>query len=126
MNDRLTDWAENYQVYIEAQAGFRSNMRTVDNIFALYGLLTHVINQGKKLYCAFVNLAKAFDYINGDILWHKLIKLMIRGKILNIIRSMYENVKSRVKYNNRLSEEFECYLVRQGESLSPFLFSMYI
>ena len=127
LNDRLTDWAENYQVYIEAQAGFRSNMGTVDNIFTLHGLLTHVINQGKKLYCAFVDLTKAFDYINRDILWHKLIKLGIRAKILNIIRSMYENVKSRVKYNNRLSEEFECYLgVRQGESLSPFLFSMYL
>ena len=40
---------------------------------------------------------------------------------------MYENVKSRVKYKNRLSENFECYLgVRQGESLSPFLFSLYL
>ena len=106
LNDRLTDWAENYQVYIETQAGFRSNMGTVDYIFTLHGLLTHLINQGKKLYCAFVDLTKAFDYINRDILWHKLIKLGIRGKILNIIRSIYENVKSRVKYNNRLSEEF--------------------
>ena len=127
LNDRLTDWAENYHVYIEAQAGFRSNMGTVDNIFTLHGLLTHVINQGKKLYCAFVDFTKAFDYINRDILWHKLIKFGVRGKALNIIRSMYENVKSRVKYKNRLSENFECYLgVRQGESLSPFLFSMYL
>ena len=127
LNDRLTDWAENYQVYIEAQAGFRSNMGTVDNIFTLHGLLTHVINQGKKLYCAFVDLTKAFDYINRDILWHKLIKIGVRGKALNTIRSMYENVKSRVKYKNRLGENFECYLgVRQGESLSPFLFSMYL
>ena len=123
MNDILTDWAENYHVYLEAQAGFRSNMGTVDNIFALHGLLTHVINQGKKLYCAFVDFTKVFDYINRDILWHKLIKLGVRGKALNIIRSMYENFKSRVKYKNRLSENFECYLgVRQGETLSPFLF----
>ena len=40
---------------------------------------------------------------------------------------MYEIVKSRVKYNNRLSEEFECYLgERQGESLSPFLYFMHL
>ena len=88
LNDRLTEWAENYQVYFEAQAGFRSNMGTVDNIFELHGLLPHVINQGKKLYCAFVDLTKAFDYINKDILvlWHKLIKIGLRGKALNIIR----------------------------------------
>ena len=40
---------------------------------------------------------------------------------------MYENVRSRVKHNNTLSEDFSCFLgIRQGESLSPFLFSMYL
>ena len=47
--------------------------------------------------------------------------------MLNIIKSMYEDVKSRVKFNNELSEPFDSYLgVRQGECLSPFLFSMYL
>ena len=31
--NRLTDWAEEYYVYIKAQAGFRSNMSTVDNMY---------------------------------------------------------------------------------------------
>jgi len=41
---------------------------------------------------------------------------------------MYENVRSRVKYNNTLSDDFRWFFlwVRQGESLSPFLFSMYL
>lgn len=57
----------------------------------------------------------------------KLIKLGIRGKILNIVRSMYDSVKSKVKYMNELSTSFECHLgVRQGECLSPFLFSMFV
>ena len=114
-------------MYIEAQAGFRSKMGTVDNIFVLHGLITHLINQGKKLYCAFVDFSKAFDYINRDILWYKLIQFGVRGKLLKVIQSIYANVKSRVKYGTELSSEFECYLgVRQGESLSPFLFSMYL
>ena len=51
----------------------------------------------------------------------------IRGKILNIIQSMYCNIKSKVKFNNILSDEFSSFLgVRQGECLSPFLFSMYL
>ena len=102
-------------------------MGTIDNIFALHGLITHLINQGKKLFCAFVNFRKAFDLVNRDILWFKLIKLGVRGKILSVMRGMYSSVKSRVKYQNELSTDFECYLgVRQGECLSPFLFSMYI
>ena len=32
LNNRLTTWAENYGIYIEAQAGFRQNMSTINNI----------------------------------------------------------------------------------------------
>ena len=71
------------------------------------------------------DFTKAFDYVVRDNLWLKLVKLGIRGKMLNIIRSMYSSVKSRVKLLNELSDEYECLLgVTQGECLSPFLFSM--
>ena len=40
LNNRLNEWAENYNVYVEAQAGFRKNMSTVDNIFVLNSLIT--------------------------------------------------------------------------------------
>ena len=33
LNNRLGEWAENYSVYIEAQAGFRTNMGTTDRCF---------------------------------------------------------------------------------------------
>ena len=36
LNNRLNSWADKYSVYIEAQAGFRSNMGTVDNMFVLH------------------------------------------------------------------------------------------
>ena len=127
LNSRLMEWAESYHVYIEAQAGFRAEMGTADNVFVLHGLITHMVNQGKKLFCAFVDFKKAFDFVNRDIIWYKLIKLGVRGKLLNVIKSMYNSVKSRVKYDNELSNDFDSYLgVRQGECLSPFLFSMYL
>ena len=121
------DCAESYHVYIEAQAGFRAEMGTSDNVFVLHGLITHLLNQDKKLYCAFVDFKKAFDFVNRDIIWYKLIKLGVRGKMLYVIRSMYNSVKSKVKYNNELSSDFDSYSgVRQGECLSSFLFSMYL
>ena len=46
-NNRLTCWAENYNVYVEAQAGFRQKMSTVDNIFVVHGLLQHMLNRNK-------------------------------------------------------------------------------
>ncbi len=127
LNNRLSAWAEQYFVYIEAQAGFRKNMSTVDHIFVLHSLITKFTNKGSKLFCAFVDFTKAFDYVVRDNLWYKLLQLGVKGKMLNVIKSMYNNVKTRVKYNNQLSDEFPCVLgVRQGECLSPFLFAMYI
>ena len=44
LNTRLTTWAENYGVYIEAQADFRQHMCTGDNIFVLNNLISHAGN----------------------------------------------------------------------------------
>ena len=102
-------------------------MGTVDNIFVLHGLIQHFINKNKKLYCAFIDFSKAFDFLVRDVIWYKLLKYGVREKMLDIIKSIYSNVKSRVKFENELSETFTCSLgVRQGESMSPFLFSMYL
>ena len=102
-------------------------MSTIDNIFILNGLISHCLSNNTKLFCAFVDFKKAFDFVVRENLWFKLIKLGVRGKMLNVIKSMYECVKSKVKYNNVLSEEFTCTLgVRQCECLSTFLFSMFL
>ena len=47
--------------------------------------------------------------------------------MFDIIVSRYHNIRSRVKYNNCLSDSFSCQLgVRQGKCLSPFLFAIYV
>ena len=80
----------------------------------------------QKLYCSFIDFSKAFDYLVRPNLWPKLIRLVVRGNLLNVIRSMYDCIKSRVKVNNTLSNELSYMLgVRQGECLSPLLFSRY-
>ena len=55
------------------------------------------------------------------VLWVKLIKSGVRGKILNAIQAMYNYIKSRVKFDNELSNDFvECIGVRRSKCLSPF------
>ena len=40
---------------------------------------------------------------------------------------MYTGIKSRIVYNGEMSEYFSCNIVvRQGENMSPFLFSLYL
>lgn len=55
LNNRLNEWAENYNVYTESQAGFRKNMGTIDNVFILDGIISHCLNNGERFYCAFVD-----------------------------------------------------------------------
>ena len=127
LNNSLDNWAEEYNIYIEAQAGLRAGICTVDNIFVLHGVVKHCISECKRLYATFVDFTKAFDYVVRENLWLKLIKFWVGHRILNVIKSMYQSVKSIVNYNNCLSEDFTCYLgVRHGECLSPFLFSFYL
>ena len=55
---------------------------TVDASFVLNAIIQKYLSEKKRLYCAFVDLKKAFDsmYLNG--LWLKLYKLGIGGKTL--------------------------------------------
>jgi len=48
IDNRLTIWAENYNVYIGAKAGFRENMSNVDNI--LHGLINQENTLSRDYY----------------------------------------------------------------------------
>jgi hypothetical protein len=127
LNNRLTEWAETYRVYIEGQFAFRKLRGTVDAIFVLHSLVEFMLRNNRTLYTFFIDFSKAFDYVVRENLWYKLLKIGVNGKIINIIRSMYSCVKTRVQIHGEKSQYFQCNLgVRQGECLSPFLFAVYL
>ena len=128
INHRLCSWAETYKVYLSGQASFRTKHSTIDNIFNLCNLVDAAKQEGEKLFVLFIDFKKSFDMVVRSNLWYKLLKIGINGKVFNIVCEMYENVKTQVKGpNNTLGDEFACNLgVRPGETLSPFLFAMYI
>jgi len=36
-------------------------------------IISNMLNEGKRLYCAFIDFTKAFDYVVRDKLWMQLI-----------------------------------------------------
>ena len=127
LNKRLTDWVEENNVLNESQAGFRRNYSTVDHIYCLLTLVQKQLSNHQKLYAAFVDFKKAFDFVDRKYLWFVLRKNGIRGKMYKAIKSMYEIVKARVRANNCVSESFMCPRgLKQGENCSPILFSLFI
>ncbi len=127
LNKRLNDWCESHDVITDAQFGFRKGRSTVDAIFVLHSLIEKTINAKNRLYCAFVDLKKAFDSVNRNALWFKMYKCGIGGKMLRIVRSMYLTVKSCIRHCGSFSDFFEYSIgLRQGEVMSPLMFSVFL
>ena len=115
LNSRIYSWAEQHDKLSDAQFAFRKERSTVDAIFILQNLIQHVLNENRRFYCAFLDLRKAFDSVYRNGLWLKLFKAGISGKMLRIIKSIYEQVKSCVKHCSNYSECFDtCVGLRQG------------
>ena len=69
----------------------------------------------------------AFDSINRNMWFSRLIECGLSSKMIHIIIALYTNVMSCVKLNNSITDIFSCTDgLRQGDSLSPILFSFYI
>ena len=132
LEQRLSTWAEEHAVKAKGQAGFRKDFRTTDNIFILRSLIDkqrQTRQKGKmgKLYCCFVDFRKAFDTVPRAVLWQVLEELGVRGRILDIIKSLYAHDSAAVRSPQGLSDIFRCLMgVKQGCPLSPTLFGLYV
>ena len=127
INTRLYTFAEKYEIICPNQAGFRKGLSTIDNLFILQSLIEITKSYKKKLFCAFIDFKQAFDNVWRGGLWTKLSSYNVNGKCLKLIQNMYENIKSRVSSADGSSAFFPCCKgVRQGENLSPLLFSFYL
>src|SRR3989442_3257271 len=74
---------------------------------------------------AFVDLEKAFDRVPREVFWWTLRHVGVEEWMVNVIKSLYEEVTTAVKRNGEESESFEVKVgVHQGSVLSPILFSI--
>jgi hypothetical protein len=96
-------------------------------MFTLHALIEMLRKRKQKVYCAYVDFSQCFDRIWRFGLWQKLTQNLIDGKLFRKFFYMYQNIKSCVKHNGNHSQFFSSEIgVRQGENLSPILFSLYL
>ena len=85
--------------------------------------------QKRKLstFSAFSDFKKAFDLIYRNLLWERINSLGVGGRMFNALKCLYTSVNSCVRVNGFLTEWFDVKSgIRQGCSLSPVLFSLFI
>uniref|UniRef100_A0A3B1JC70 ribonuclease H n=1 Tax=Astyanax mexicanus TaxID=7994 RepID=A0A3B1JC70_ASTMX len=129
LNNRILSFLTEHDVLSKNQIGFLPNHRTTDQIYTLHTLINQHVHQTKngKIFACFVDFKKAFDSIWHKGLYYKLLESGVGGKVYDIIKSMYLENKCGVRIGDKHTEFFtQKRGVRQGCSLSPTLFNIYI
>ena len=127
LNERLTTVAEKYNLLGEIQNGFRKDRSAADNTFVLDTILWKARAAKKKVHLGFVDISKAYDSVNRSILWKKLSSIGIKGEFLASLMSIYKDDSIDCMVNGSLTRPiFLRRGLRQGCSLSPLLFALYI
>ena len=109
------------------QFGFKSNMSTslcsgtVKNVVARY------LHEDSPVYACFLDATKAFDLVNHNILFRRLIDKGFPILLVRFLLFWYKEQQMSIRWGNSFSNSFPVANgVRQGGVLSPILFTLYI
>ena len=124
---RMDTICEREGFYGPVQYGFRSRKSTVDCVFMILAALRNAKRNHQSISLAFCDIAKAYDSVCRELLYTKLRSIGFGGRVVSLIRSMYFNDCVQINLAHGLSEPlFFTQGVKQGCSLSPLLFALYI
>ena len=127
LNCRISKFLDTNNILVEEQNGFRKDRSCADHVFTLSSIVQNRLQEGKATFAAFLDLKKAFDYVNRELLQYKLLLSKIDGQMYKAIKALYNNTGACVKINDKYTAWFATGCgVRQGDNLSPTLFSLYI
>ena len=127
IHKRLYSFLEDHTILYENQFGFRKNNSTVYALMQITERIKTTIDSGKFGCGIFVDLKKAFDTVNHEILLNKLEHYGIRDTKLNWFQTYLTDRKQFVSFNEQSSELLENNCgITQGSVLGPLLFLLYI
>ena len=124
---RIINFCISKKVISEKQFGFRKKHSTQHALIHLTDFLLEKLDNSEKSIVVFLDLSKAFETVNHQILLDKLYHYGIRGIAYNLLKSYLSNRKQCVKSGNHFSVfmNIECG-VPQGSILGPLLFLLYV
>ncbi|PZC79969.1 hypothetical protein B5X24_HaOG215559 [Helicoverpa armigera] len=105
------------------QAGFRAGYSTLDHVHTVRQIFQKTKEFNMPFYCCFIDFNKAFDSIEHENIWSCLKIQGVEHKYIRIIKNVYTNSTAKIRLEKE-GKEIKIYRgVRQGDPLSPKLFT---
>ena len=119
LNNRLVLYFEDLNWFADEQNGFRKKNRSrQDHAYILNSIVKNRQSENLHTYAAFVDMQKAFDWLDRDLLMLKLLMNNISGKIYRAIKSIYSGTISSIHLGEHMTGSSCNARVRQGDVLS--------
>jgi len=127
IHNQLYQYFVDNQLFYHNQYGFRKNHSTELANMDLIDRIVCAMDNKKIPISIFLDLSKAFDTLDHNILLNKLEYYGVKGNALELFISYLDNRKQVVQYDETTSEQLLIKTgVPQGSILGPLLFIIYI
>ena len=127
IHKQLYSYFNNENLLAEQQYGFRAKHSTELAAIKLVDFINHEMDIGNTPVTVFLDLSKAFDTLNFDILLSKLRYYGVSGVALDLMKSYLTGRKQYVIFGETKSNFTNTTTgIPQGSILGPLLFSTYI
>ena len=125
IKERIVKHLERNDMISEYQAGFTKGRRIEENLMVLRYCMVDSMKNGKPLYVAAIDYAKAFDSVKREAIIFALRKYKCEPRIIEIIANLYtEDTTTLILNEEELGEMSVKSGIRQGCTVSPLLFIM--
>ncbi len=127
MNKQITDKLDEYKLIDENQYGFRTEHSTEDAVVKFIDYIERAKVKNKYVASIHIDVSKAFDSCNHDILKAKLKRIGLNQKSMQLMSSYMKNRLQEVWIDDTCGGKFAINIgVGQGTVLGPTLFKIYI